>query len=480
MVNSQLIELLQHFTPEALHELQLFVASPYFNRGLFSREAASLLDFILDTAPEYPVERLERGAAYAAVFPGTPVVEGKLDKVMSELHKLTKAFISVQRYRQADNEFQRLLDLAAFYRDHDLDNRYRTLTQKLIKFQHEARYRDQDFFQREFLLDYEIHSYQSQHNDKRDDTHIQKTLLSLDLQYFFLKTELLNRYLIQQKVARLDVPEEMVQTIKESHLPERYAGTYPVLLLSHKIFQLLEKERTDIAEFEELHGLLGLHEAEIEPGLLKFYFTYLRNLCVLLFNNGQTELLPVLFKLQKEHFGRGYLYYDGKIAHSTFLNITNTALRLKEYEWAKTFIFSHEHRVVGDNETRDYFRLVLANYLFHTKEYDQALDALPPAFQALDYHIFSRRLELKIYHELDSDLLPYKIDAFKMYLSRASKNLISSLTREQNTNFINLLFQISTTTKGDKARIGRLIDRINTKQSVTEREWLLEKAAQLA
>ncbi len=47
MVNSQLIELLQHFTPEALHELQLFVASPYFNRGLFSREAAPVLGFAI-------------------------------------------------------------------------------------------------------------------------------------------------------------------------------------------------------------------------------------------------------------------------------------------------------------------------------------------------------------------------------------------------------------------------------------------------
>ena len=123
MVNSQLIDLLQQFTPETLRELQLFVASPYFNRGVFSREAASLLAFILDAAPEYPAVRLERGAVYAAVFPGMPVVEGKLDKVMSELHKLTKEFIAVHRYLQADNEFQRHLDLAVFYRDHDLDNR---------------------------------------------------------------------------------------------------------------------------------------------------------------------------------------------------------------------------------------------------------------------------------------------------------------------------------------------------------------------
>ena len=87
---------------------------------------------------------------------------------------------------------------------------------------------------------------------------------------------------------------------------------------------------------------------------------------------------------------------------------------------------------------------------------------------------------MKIYYELNSDLLPYKIDAFKMYLSRASQKVISSLTREQNTNFVNILFQISTTAKGDKARAQRLIQRIQDKQSIADREWLLEKAAQLA
>ncbi len=480
MVKSQLVDLLRHFSSEELREFQLFVASPYFNRGNFGEEARALLAFILAAAPDFSETDLERDRAYRSILPAGPVVEGKLDKVMSELHKLAKEFLSVNRYLRPENEFHRLLDQASFYRIHGMSNRYDNIIQKLEGRQRAVTRLDQYFFERAYLLDNEIHTFENTYNQKRGDVHIQQTLQSLDRYYFLIKTELLNLYLVQQKTTRLEIPEEMVQTIRESHLPERYADTYPVLLVSYKIFRLLEKDQTDISEFEDLHRLLRQHEADIEPELLKSYYTYIRNFCVLLGNSGRHEFTPVLFTFQKEHLERGYLYYDNKVSPSTFLNASNTALRLKEYEWAENFILSHKGRIVGDNETEDFYHLILANFLFHTGQYERALDILPGSFYELAYHNFSKRLELKIYYELNSELLPYKIDAFKMYLSRASQKVIPPLTREQNSNFVNLLFQLSTTAKGDTDRAQRLVQRIESKNSIADREWLLDKAAELA
>lgn len=480
MVKSQLIDLLRHFSLEELQEFRLFVASPFFNRGHFAEEVVALTSFILASAPAFSETDLGRAEAYRAIFSDSPVVEGKLDKVMSELHKLAKTFISVTHYLRPENEFRQLLDQAMFYRTRALDNRHRNIIERLQTYQHNIRLRDQDFFEREFLLNNEIHAYENMHNQRRGDVHIQKTLRSLDLYYFLSKIELLNRYLLQQKVTRLEMSEEMMQAIRESHLPERYANEHPVLLISYKIFQFLEKQQTDIKASGELHQLLRLHETEIQPDLIKFYYTYLRNFCALLINIGRSEFLPVLFTFQKEHLERGYLYYENKISPSTFLNASNIALRLKEYDWAKQFILSHRGRIVGDNENQDYYHLTLANFLFHTGQLEQALDILPQSFHELAYHNLARRLELKIYYELDSDLLPYKIDAFKMYLSRASKKVISALMREQNTNFVNLLSQLYTTVKGDKTRAQKLVQRIQSKQSIAEREWLMEKAAELA
>ncbi len=482
MINSQLIDLLQHFTPAELHELSAFVASPYFNRGAFVAETSMLLAFIEKAQPDFSQSNLERRTAYRAVFPKSAFVEGKLDKVMSELHLLAKEFVSVHQYVQPENEFQRLLDQMTFYRTRGLDNRFENLKQRLLKQQQDTPYQDHTFFHRAFLLDYEIHKHQNLHNQKRGDINIPTTLESLDSYYFFLKIELLSHYLLQQKVTQLEMPPAVLQTIRESKLPDRYTDAYPVLRISHKIFLLLEKESAAVQEFEEAHNLLRQHEAEIEPALLRFYLTYIRNLCVWLYNSGQVDLLPVLFKLQKDHLARGYLYYDyyeNKISPSAFLSVCNTAFKLKEYDWVKGFISDHEGRIMGDNDTHDYCRLLQANYWFALKDYDQALAILPPAFQDLDYHLYARRLELKIYYESGSDLLPYKMEAFKMYISRASHKVLAPLKKETSSNFVNLLFQLYAVAKGDTTRAQRILQRVQEKQRLAERDWLMEKASGL-
>ncbi len=134
---------------------------------------------------------------------------------------------------------------------------------------------------------------------------------------------------------------------------------------------------------------------------------------------------------------------------------------------------------MGDNDTHDYCRLLQANYWFVVGNYDQALNILPPVFQDLDYHLYARRLELKIYYKCNSDLLPYKMDAFKMYLSRASQKVLSPAMKEMSGNFVNLLFQLCAIAKGDTARARRIIERIQAKQILTERDWLLEQAQAL-
>lgn len=476
MFNSQLIDLLRHFSPDQLSEFRLFVASPFFNREGFAQETALLLGFILKAAPSFAEEDLEREAAYQLVFPDAPLVKGKLDKVMSELHQLAKEFISVQRYMRPEHEFERLMDQADFYRTQGLSKRHEGLMQRLDEYLKDDGQHDEAFFYRDFLLNSEIHTFSNTYNLKRGDVHIQATLESLDLFYLLSKINLLNLYLIQQKVTRLTMPEGMLQTIKESQLPERYADSYPALFLSYKTFQLLEQEHTDAQAFDELSRLLTENEAAISPEHLKSLFAHLRNCCVLLVNSGRKDLLPTLLALQKQHLTRGYLYHNHEITPSAFLSIVNNALRLKEYDWTKNFISEHRGRITGDNTTQDYYHLGLAIYLFHSGQHEKALDVLPAIFQELECLLLARRLELKIYYEQDSDLLPYKMSAFKMYLSRTSQSVLSPILRDLNTNFINFLFQLHRTPLLDKGRAQRIATRIRQAEVLADREWLIERA----
>jgi hypothetical protein len=201
----------------------------------------------------------------------------------------------------------------------------------------------------------------------------------------------------------------------------------------------------------------------------------MRIFSTLLLVNGQYELFPTIHQIHKDNLKKGYFFYDGKITRGAYYNIVNTALRSKETAWALSFAQEHKDLIIGTDEDREEaYNLVMAYYYFYESQYDQALEILPSHSANLDFHLLIRRLELKIYYETQSDLLTYKVDAFKMYLSRAVKNTISDDNREQNANFVNLLTQISQLQKGESERAQRILERIEQKTLIIEKEWLLE------
>jgi hypothetical protein len=113
------------------------------------------------------------------------------------------------------------------------------------------------------------------------------------------------------------------------------------------------------------------------------------------------------------------------------------------------------------------------------KRFEEAIDHLPDASSSTYYHHMVRRLELKIYYELRSDLLLYKIDAFRKYIERTLHKTISANLWAMDLNFLNILIQLNQSPLKNKARSARLIARIESKKALADRPWLLEKAREL-
>ncbi len=85
----------------------------------------------------------------------------------------------------------------------------------------------------------------------------------------------------------------------------------------------------------------------------------------------------------------------------------------------------------------------------------------------------------KPYYELKSDLLSFKLEAFKVFLSRTSPKLLSDAQRQNHIDFANLLSQIANSLPGDSKRSDLLLKRIQEKKQAAEWRWLLEKAKAL-
>ena len=237
----------------------------------------------------------------------------------------------------------------------------------------------------------------------------------------------------------------------------------------------------DTSDVRSLFDLLLFYEKELSSDSLREFYTYLRNLCVIIFKADaqNEEINHTLHDLYKDNLHRGYLHYEGRLHSGTYLAVCNNAIWLKKYAWALEFIEKYKNEIIDENETFDFYRLNMANYLFAMGRFQDCLDYLPDTSPAVGYLLQGKRLELKALYELQSDRFSYRLDNFKMFLVRTSPKLLSENQKQVNVDFANLLHQIVNSIPGDAQRSRLVVGRIQDKKQAADWRWLLEKAMAL-
>lgn len=482
MEQSNLVELIKALSPAERERALQFATISFLNQGKMRAYVVPLLKVCLRHPWETAAQTLEKNAVYAEVFSGQPFVEGKLEKLMVEAHKLLRTFLSVQHYLRPDNEFQQLLDFAEVIRSRDLAARYQQTLAKLRKILDEVNTANKHFYHRQFQFEFEIHDHECLHNQVRGDLNVPNTAQALELYYHLNRLELLNRFLLQQKVARLDTPGVLQEIFEDFEVPDRYLEASPIIKINHEIFRLLRKEKLVPADVQNLFSSLLAHEQDLDEYNLRAFYTYLRNVCVMIFNadSQNEEIYHTLHDLYKNNLERGYLHYQGKLHPGTYLAVFNTALGVKNLEWALFFIETYKHDIIDENEQQDYYRLAKASYLFAIGQFSECLDWIPDTSDSLSYLLQGKRLTMKALYELRSELFPYRLDSFKMFMARTSPKILSESQRQNHVEFANLLSQLYNSIPGDQNRSQLLIKRIQERKQAAEWRWLLEKAIALS
>ena len=286
---------------------------------------------------------------------------------------------------------------------------------------------------------------------------------------------------MQKKVAKFEIPETIKPILEKNLDSEQYLERFPALHTNLAIFNLLQKHRPDVSDIQMLLGLLRQYEEKLDKESLQEFYTYLRNVCTLVIaaGNEQVEIEFTLHELYKDNLARGYLHNEGRLLPSRYWAVSSNAVRVKEFVWALDFIEKYKFELIGENETQDIYRLNLANYLFGVGRFSECLDNIAANSPFVDYLLNGKRLEIKAHYELQSELLPFKLEAFKVFLSRTSPKLLSEPQRQIHLDFANLLHQLIYSTPGDPKRSDLLIKRIQEKKQAAEWRWLLEKAKAL-
>lgn len=479
MIDSKVVDSIRLLSPDEKADFSLFLLSPYFHRGYSVEELKGFYDLIL-AALRSRKQPLTKESVHQKIFPGKPFAMGRLDRLMFELNRLVNVFLQIKHYQREENEVQQMLDLAAVLRSKGQASRLEKQNQKIKKDKTTALKESVEGYFSRYLIALEEHTWHSTYNKVKGDLGVPDVITNLDLFYFSQRLEILNHFLLQQRATSLEIPDVIQLALSAPPAPRFYLDQSPVLLITEKIHDLLRQPAPAIAGFEDLVSLLKAHEAQLSPEALLQFYTYLRNYCAILIDLGNTELDMVLHEIHRDNLARGYFYHEGKIQPNAVLNIIQLAIRAKNIGWARQFLQDHKDLMIGENDTRDFYRMNEALCLFAERQFEPALEIIPFGSTYSSYHLMARWLELKIYYELDSTLLPSKLEAFRMFVRRAGATSFSPTLLELYTNFGNFVHQLVQSIPGDKKRSEQLLRRIQAKELVAERGWLLEKAANLA
>ena len=376
MEQSQLLELIRTLQPSETEHIRYFARLPFFNNGRMKSLVVPLLDIFLSHSWDDSRQIFTKSQVFEILFPGQEFIEGKLEKVMVEALRVIRSSLLALYYFRPENEFCQIFDFSEVIRIRGLDVRYLQQLAKLQKMQEESLYMNVTFYFQQFLLENAIHEKESLYNQVKGDLNVPKVLQALESHYHLYRLSLLNRFLLQQKVANIEIADSLKSILEDSKLPERYLEGAPSIKITYMIFTFLRKIRPEPSDARSLFDLLILYEKKLDSESLKEYYTYLRNICVLILilSPEHEEINFTLHDLYKDNLNRGYLHYEGRIHPSRYLAISENAARVNKYEWALDFIEKHKHQLIGENETQDIYRLNLANYQFGIQQFSDCLD----------------------------------------------------------------------------------------------------------
>ena len=481
MHQSRLLKLLRTFSPQERWRLRLFVASPYFSHGERADQLIALLDFCLASLEKDPASAPAKEEAYEALFPGEMPVPGKLEKRMSALHRLLLQFLVSEQYFKQENQPDHQIVLAQEFRRRGFPTRSGAALRDARNFLEKTVHRDSVYYARKIKLTGLEANHAILQSHKATSIPYSQSFEALFIFYHSVRQDLAmslhamaHRFPIQRTAL-------MTRMLDEEVIPDEFLQINPVLDFSNRYIKMLNHSEPDLDAFNSFVRDLKRQEHLLLPDEVKNCWTMARNQILNWWNSTKSkEWGSIYFSLALENAACGHLFYYGKILPHTMESICKTGLELGKFDIVYSFIDEHRGKISGETSDELFFTYFLAKYHRYAGNPEKALELLPATLPDNIFQLHAKILEIQILYELNSDLLPYRMDALRVFLHRSGPKLHPQERIIKVGRFLNYLMQLCRCAPGNMKRIGKIVTRIQTDSQTSEYHWLLEKAAALA
>lgn len=490
MNNTTLVKTLVLFSAQELEELETFVQSPFFNNGShfnpINRLFSLLQEAVLNDAVEVPNQET---VAQLISEAGKPVSKRYVDNLIAELLGMVRQYIAWKGIQHNWGPAQEELLNAQFYQQRGaLNLKERTLKRARKTLDKELHHPLESPLLWYYLEDSFL-KLKSLRNNRQGDLNLPATIENLTL---FYATKLLDLSMLQMQQKRVypDYKPKWDKLLRETRAvfrSQRYFNDPTVQLMDEAILLFEQTSGQPLQQIESFLQLFDEYQAELPEPILKSLATFARNFCTWQCNIGQMDLYPLYFQLYRDHFERGWLYVNGKIPQSVFLNLVTSGLREKEFEWVKHIIEDHKDKVEGEDREK-LLHYSKALYYLTAGDLDKAHSHFKemlsyPKFNDTNWNSLVYTLEIKIYYyKGEHEQLSNCLNNYRMYLRRNDRYYDQD-NRERKFRFIQLVRQLTELQRDIRyklidqkeatERLTALKEELSAPQPVTERWWLL-------
>lgn len=510
--NRAAIQLAMLMDQQEQERLLVFLSSPYCTALPPENDCYRLMLHVLRNLSEEETEEIEAESLFKAVFPERVYTKSIFDDLMAALLGLVKKFIHFeslsQNFVNKDSTQKELgISLLRFLSNKKAEKKFWSTHKGLSTLQK----RREGWLPADYYWNYEVEQevtmWLSVNNTKKDDLNLLKSIRALE-EFFILQYMILLCYLYaQNQLTALGLKHwREVLFFNLNVESTRAFFSRPLGKLFTMALEFIENEPSGspIRDYEEFDRLLLSVEPQLPVTILRNFETICCNYLTRRYTQGNTLLLEPLFRIFKRREKSGRIYLDdGKILISDFQNYVTLGLRAKDFDWVKSFLENNREKISGTEHPEDCYEYNLANYYFHIKDYDKAHRPLFQInYEEMQYKISSKLLQAKFLYETnENDPLFSAIGAARTFFSREKKKEENKPNLEENReeedvvqkgnvpefkrisslNFFNKIEDLAMLQlRFDRQGARHFIEEIKAMDTIAERDWLIEKALELA
>lgn len=476
--SSKLIRLLRLLSKSEIKSLIQFSESGYFNRRV---EISTLISFLASYAPDFNVEKT---ACFEAIFPEQTYDAALLNRIFSKSFQLAEKFVWIKEGEKKEHIRHELV--AKFYAERNGLELYAKKVEDWRDSNLQLHWDDQ------LIRQYILAKQQKKHFSNLDARNpVDPTSNSVHIRVMNENIKVFEQFVLRESFSltnmaltintnigpAIEIEEEYLSKIMNLHLERK-----DELLLQWKddlrIIEAINSYELSANRNKEsfflLKDIVKNRSEEIPTQNQLNIIYYLIHFCYVELEVPGTTPPINGFELYSMLLEKKLCYVNGKLQPVAFYSLCNLAFVLEKIEWMQNFLNTRSKDLPKQAQfgLKTFFSALLEHLKGNHKKALQYLNELEAKKDRM-HGFHSKRWQVMLHYELDSDKLDDAMNAFRVMLSRDKKEHPQRI--KNHRIFINCLYQLVNTHHSNKTKLKKIKSKVEKYKVMFPQKWFLKK-----